>query len=75
MTPRFARFPRTSASSPKSAPRDPSDIHTAAYIIYTSGTTGRAKGVLLTVHGMLWVIAACWAPIAGLSERDYALSI
>jgi long-subunit acyl-CoA synthetase (AMP-forming) len=28
-----------------------------------SGTTGRAKGVLLTVHGMLWIVAACWAPI------------
>ena len=33
-----------------------------------------AKGVLLTVHGMLWVTAACWAPITGLSERDTVLS-
>ncbi len=59
---------------PKSAPRDPSAIHEPAFILYTSGTTGRAKGVLLTVHGMLWVVAACWAPISGLSERDYVLS-
>jgi len=61
-------------TAPKSAPRDPADIHTPAYIIYTSGTTGRAKGVLLTVHGMLWVVAACEAPILGLSERDSVLS-
>jgi acyl-CoA synthetase (AMP-forming)/AMP-acid ligase II len=61
-------------AAPKSAPRDPADIHTPAYIIYTSGTTGRAKGVLLSVHGMLWVVAACWAPITGLSERDNVLS-
>ena len=52
----------------------PTDIHTPAYIIYTSGTTGRAKGVLLTVHGMLWVVAACWAPVTGLSDKDFVLS-
>ncbi len=68
------RYVDLMAAQPNSAPRDPSDIHTPAYIIYTSGTTGRAKGVLLTVHGMLWVVAACWAPITGLCERDYVLS-
>ena len=40
------------------------------YILYTSGTTGRAKGVQLTVHGMLWVAAACWAPITGIYRKD-----
>ena len=58
----------------RSAPRDPTSLHDDAFILYTSGTTGRAKGVRLTVHGMLWVAAACWAPITGLSEHDTMLS-
>ena len=59
---------------PKSAPRDPASLQETSFILYTSGTTGRAKGVQLTVHGMLWIVAACWAPITGLCERDTVLS-
>jgi long-chain acyl-CoA synthetase len=59
---------------PKAGARDPASLHETAFILYTSGTTGRAKGVRLTVHGMLWVTAACWAPIAGLSASDTLLS-
>jgi len=58
----------------RSAPRDPPSLHETAFILYTSGTTGRAKGVRLTVHGMLWVTAACWAPISGLCDEDVVLS-
>ncbi len=68
------RYTELMAQPAKSPPRDTLDLHAPAYIIYTSGTTGRAKGVLLTVHGMLWIVAACWAPITGLSERDFVLS-
>lgn len=57
-----------------SAPRDPDGIDDPSFIIYTSGTTGRAKGVLLSQRGMLWVTSSCWAPIAGLSENDTVLS-
>jgi long-chain acyl-CoA synthetase len=53
---------------------DPTDIDRSSFIIYTSGTTGRAKGVLLSVRGMLWIAAACWAPICGLSDKDVVLS-
>jgi long-chain acyl-CoA synthetase len=59
---------------PKAKPRDPASLHETAFILYTSGTTGRAKGVRLTIHGMLWVAAACWAPITGLSASDTLLS-
>ncbi|MEY9460543.1 class I adenylate-forming enzyme family protein [Bradyrhizobium ottawaense] len=53
---------------------DPADIDRSSFIIYTSGTTGRAKGVLLSIRGMLWISAACWAPIAELTSEDVILS-
>jgi long-chain acyl-CoA synthetase len=68
------RFSDLAKRSPKSRPRDLASIDDAAYIVYTSGTTGRAKGVVLTVRSMLWVTAACWAPICGLSDKDSVLS-
>jgi long-chain acyl-CoA synthetase len=62
------------AEAKRDAALDPADIDRSSFIIYTSGTTGRAKGVLLSVRGMLWIAAACWAPICGLGERDVVLS-
>lgn len=50
------------------------DIDAPSFIIYTSGTTGKPKGAILTQRNMLWVIAACWVPIAGLGPDDYMLS-
>src|SRR5215469_2254383 len=55
-------------------PRDPEDIDRSSFIIYTSGTTGRAKGVLLSIRGMLWISAACWGPIGELTDKDVVLS-
>ena len=72
--PAALRYAELATTAAKSAPRDPPSLHETAFILYTSGTTGRAKGVQLTVHGMLWVNAASWAPIAGLSDRDTVLS-
>ena len=68
------RYADLRARVARSLPRDPASIDDTSFIVYTSGTTGRAKGVLLTQRGMLWVTAACWAPIAGLSESDCMLS-
>ncbi len=68
------RFNDLRNRQPSSKPLDSDAIDAPAYLVYTSGTTGRAKGVILTVHGMLWVVASCWAPIAGLSKKDYVLS-
>ena len=68
------RYADLVTAPPRSAPRDPALLHDDAFVLYTSGTTGRAKGVRLTVHGMLWVAAACWAPVTGLSEHDTMLS-
>ena len=60
-------------SSSGSAPRDCLALDETAWMLYTSGTTGRPKGVYLTQRGCLWVVAACWAPIVGLSEDDVML--
>lgn len=49
-------------------------IDDVAFIVYTSGTTGKAKGVQLTLRSMLWVVAACWIPIAEISDKDVVLS-
>jgi acyl-CoA synthetase (AMP-forming)/AMP-acid ligase II len=68
---RFAELADTPATS---APRDPAEMTTPSFIVYTSGTTGRAKGVILSLHSLLWVTAACWAPIVGVSADDVILS-
>ncbi|HKX45014.1 MAG TPA: class I adenylate-forming enzyme family protein [Burkholderiaceae bacterium] len=61
-------------SAAASSPRDPADIDATSFLVYTSGTTGRAKGVMLSLHSMLWVTAACWAPIAGFCGEDVMLA-
>lgn len=50
------------------------DIDDVSMIVYTSGTTGLPKGVMLTTRSMLWVNAACWAPIFGMGPDDTILS-
>ncbi|MCT9138256.1 type I polyketide synthase [Streptomyces violarus] len=44
-----------------------------AWMLYTSGTTHRPKGVLSTQRAALWSVAACYAPIFGLSSDDRLL--
>jgi acyl-CoA synthetase (AMP-forming)/AMP-acid ligase II len=61
-------------ADPPAPPADDLDLNEPAWMLYTSGTTGRPKGVLLTQHSCLWVVAACWAPITGLGSDDYVLS-
>ncbi|RQV18601.1 long-chain fatty acid--CoA ligase [Burkholderia cenocepacia] len=67
-------FAVATARGAPSKPLDPDAIDDPAFVIYTSGTTGKPKGVLLSTRGMLWVAAACWAPIAGLTSSDRVLS-
>ncbi|GAA5114569.1 class I adenylate-forming enzyme family protein [Pseudonocardia adelaidensis] len=62
------------SAAPLEAPRDCLGLDDTAWMLYTSGTTGRPKGVHLTQRGCFWVVAACWAPIAGLGPDDVLLS-
>jgi len=68
------RFADLVTQAPSASPRDSAPIEAPSYIIYTSGTTGRAKGVILSLRSLLWMNAACWAPIVGMSEHDTVLS-
>ncbi|HEY3477606.1 MAG TPA: AMP-binding protein [Streptomyces sp.] len=66
-------YEELATTEPASPPRDDLGLDEVAWMLYTSGTTGRPKGVLLTQRGCLWVVAACWSPIAGLSDQDRLL--
>ncbi len=50
------------------------DIDAVSILVYTSGTTGKPKGVQLSTRSMLWVNAAGWNPIVGLTKEDVVLS-
>jgi acyl-CoA synthetase (AMP-forming)/AMP-acid ligase II len=66
-------YAELTAMEPTSPPRDDLELDEVAWMLYTSGTTGRPKGVLLTQRSCLWVVAACWAPITGISAGDRVL--
>ena len=66
-------YEELASTDPEAWPRDDLGLDEVAWMLYTSGTTGRPKGVLLTQRSCLWVVAACWAPMLGLSERDQVL--
>jgi long-chain acyl-CoA synthetase len=68
------RFGDLVQTAPVTACPDTPGIDQPSFIVYTSGTTGRAKGVLLSVRSMLWIAAACWVPITGITEADTILS-
>jgi acyl-CoA synthetase (AMP-forming)/AMP-acid ligase II len=61
-------------AAPHTTAPDDADLDAWCWMLYTSGTTGRPKGVHLTQRGCLWVVGACWIPIAGLCEADVAFS-
>ncbi|HUY48839.1 MAG TPA: class I adenylate-forming enzyme family protein [Streptosporangiaceae bacterium] len=68
------RYEDLAAADPPQSPPDVLALDAPAFMLYTSGTTGRPKGVLLSQHSCLWVVAACWAPALDLTADDLLLS-
>ncbi|MFI2433203.1 SDR family NAD(P)-dependent oxidoreductase [Streptomyces sp. NPDC018693] len=68
-----AQLFQSAAGSDGSAEIDMLGLDDPAWMLYTSGTTHRPKGVLSTQRAALWSVAACYAPIFGLSPDDRLL--
>ncbi|MFD3618518.1 type I polyketide synthase [Streptomyces sp. NPDC058676] len=66
-------FGDAAESDDREPPRDDLGLDEPAWMLYTSGTTHRPKGVLSTQRAALWSVAACYAPIFGLSSEDRLL--
>lgn len=66
-------FEALATTEPATGPRDDLGLDDLAWMLYTSGTTGRPKGVLSTQRNCLWSVAACYAPVPGLSADDRVL--
>ena len=66
-------FDRFTSSEPATPAPDDLGLDDVAWMLYTSGTTGSPKGVLSTQRSCLWSVAACYAPVLGLSESDRVL--
>ncbi|WP_040690254.1 class I adenylate-forming enzyme family protein [Nocardia vinacea] len=62
------------ATEPAHNAPDSTPLDAWCWMLYTSGTTGRPKGVRLSQRSCLWVVGACWVPIAGLTHTDMILS-
>ncbi|MFB7335731.1 SDR family NAD(P)-dependent oxidoreductase [Streptomyces adustus] len=63
-------FEQLATTEPAEPARDDLGLDDVAWILYTSGTTGRPKGVLSTQRNCLTSVAACYAPIPGLTHED-----
>ncbi|MEU3544785.1 beta-ketoacyl synthase N-terminal-like domain-containing protein, partial [Streptomyces paromomycinus] len=66
-------FEALCATDPGIPARDDLGLDDVAWMLYTSGTTGLPKGVLSTQRSCLWSVAACYAPVLGLSRDDEVL--
>ncbi|WP_410631077.1 SDR family NAD(P)-dependent oxidoreductase [Amycolatopsis sp. cmx-4-83] len=66
-------FATLAVTEPALPARDDLGLDDLTWMLYTSGTTGKPKGVLSTQRNALWSVAACYAPIPGLSAEDRVL--
>ncbi|RKR91911.1 rifamycin polyketide synthase module 4/5/6 [Micromonospora pisi] len=68
-----SHFEELATTEPVTPTRDDLGLDEPAWMLYTSGTTGQPRGVLSAQRAGLWSVAACYAPILGLSDKDRLL--
>lgn len=67
---RFPVFSELAATEPEFAGDADLGLDDLGFLTYTAGTTGTSRGVLFSQRNVMWAIAACYAPILGLSAED-----
>ncbi|WP_242902337.1 type I polyketide synthase [Actinomadura terrae] len=66
-------FETLAGTEPVTPARDDLGLDEPTWMLYTSGTTGKPKGVVSTQRNCLWSVAACYAPVPGLTADDRVL--
>lgn len=68
--PLFPLFSELAEIQPEAPADGDLGLDDLSFLTYTAGVTGPPRAVLFSQRNVMWAIAACYAPILGLSSED-----